>query len=174
MTATRNTYDIGIDGERTAIEYLIQCKKHLIISHRFKTKYGEIDIISSTYDPDNDDQIKRERLSHNQNIDHNHQHMHSNDSHAITASCPTHSTAKHSKHNTLIFNEIKYRSSHHDLADIEHIVPRKQVARLHDAALYFLSQHAGAYETYLCRFDLIIIVNNAVYKHIENAWMDMM
>jgi len=69
--------------------------------------------------------------------------------------------------NTIVFVEVKYRSSSHFGDAIEAVTPKK-IVKLIKAAEVFLCQNA-LYENYATRFDVIAITKNK-FNWIENAF----
>lgn len=98
----QDSYSFGLIGEYIAmLWYLITI--HLILRHRFKTKYGEIDFVCKRF-------------------------------------------------NTLIFVEVKSRSSDYD----QILCTKSQQVRIMRAAEFFLLKNPG-YRNYQLRFDLVLI-----------------
>lgn len=109
-------YKYGLQAEKTASDYYIT-NGFTLIEHRFKTPFGELDLIFQ-------------------------------------------------KENLLVFAEVKARKVliHYEL------ISNKQIQRNSQAANYYLGLNEGIFNHFDIRFDLIVIHNNNIHMHIENAW----
>ncbi|CAL7960062.1 putative endonuclease [Alphaproteobacteria bacterium] len=111
-------YNYGLEAEEIALNYLLHYG-YTIIAKRFKTPYGEIDLIAG-------------------------------------------------KEREVIFVEVKARRALNSQILLE-IVTAKQQSRCVEAAECFLASNTN-YNDFPCRFDLIIVKDNQVQHHIEDAW----
>ena len=110
-------FSYGVDAESLVIDYLKE-KKYIILSNRYITPYGEIDIVACDQDKN------------------------------------------------FVFFEVKARKSYNNLGIA---VSNRQVKRITNAALYFLSQQEGTVSDG-GRFDVIYVHKDIIVEHIENAW----
>lgn len=69
---------------------------------------------------------------------------------------------------TLVFCEVKYRSSNHYGSPLEAVDIRKQ-RRISKAAMHYYITHGCEADT-PCRFDVIAIYGDGQLEHIENAF----
>lgn len=69
---------------------------------------------------------------------------------------------------TLVFCEVKYRSSNHYGSPLEAVDKRKQ-HRISRAAMHYCVTHPNAADM-MCRFDVIAIYGDGHIEHIENAF----
>ena len=75
-----------------------------------------------------------------------------------------------SKDNNIVFIEVKARKNIHNAIVRESLCLTKSKMRKNsNAAMHFLSQY-DLYQNYNIRFDIILLSDYTIFKHIENAW----
>ena len=121
--ATETSYQKRLVGERIAASYLRK-SGYEIIAHRYKTRYGEIDLICT--------------LPHKQ---------------------------------VLVFVEIKHLKQGAAAIRNMEVITQRQIARNCNAANFFLGNNDIAdYSQHSCRFDLVLLSENRILQHIQDAW----
>ena len=155
MYNLHNSYEKGIIGEKAATEYLLSAGFKLV-QNRFKTKWGEIDIIATRQACQNREPQENNHMevSHNNqfNSPHNQQY-----------------NQRHRKlHNCLHFIEVKHKKSAVNFDNFP--VSNRSMRRIAESAEIFLNMHEK-YQTYNMQFDIIIINSaNGQIQHMQNIY----
>jgi len=139
MYNLHNSYEKGIIGEKAATEYLLSAGFKLV-QNRFKTKWGEIDIIAT-----------RQACSNRKPQEHNHMEA----SHNLS-------------HNCLHFIEVKHKKSAVNFDNFP--VSNRSMRRIAESAEIFLNMHEKYQTYNMQFDIIIINSANGQIQHMQNIY----
>ncbi len=70
--------------------------------------------------------------------------------------------------NNIVFVEVKARKKFYS-SDLSAVITTRQKVRNYNAAEFFLSEYV-CYQLLECRFDLVVVNDETIFKHIENIY----
>ena len=154
-----NSYEKGIIGEKIVTEYLLSAGFKLL-QNRFKTKWGEIDIIATRRACQNKESQKNNHIEASNNNRFNSPHnQHDNQSY---------NQWHNQLHNCLHFIEVKHKKSAVNFENFP--VSNRSMKRIAESAEIFLNMNEK-YQTYNMQFDIIILNStNGQIQHMQNIY----